>query len=61
MKHIKLFDLVVVDFDAIVHNSKQRNMRPQYTAESVYYTILMGRLNALLERPFIMGGLKNEK
>lgn len=48
------------EFDAIVHNSKQRNMRPQFAAESVYHTILMGRINALLERPFMMGGLKIE-
>lgn len=46
------------EFDAIVHNCKTRNMRPQYAAESVYHAILMGRINALLERPFLMGGLK---
>lgn len=46
------------EFDAIVHNSKQRNMRPQFAAESVFHTILQGRLNSLLERPFSMGGLK---
>ncbi len=46
------------EFDAIVHNSKQRNMRPQFAAESVYHTILQGRLINLLERPFELGGLK---
>jgi len=49
------------EFDAIVHNSKQRNMRPQFAAESVYHTILQGRINSLLERPFSMGGLKTEE
>ena len=49
------------EFDAIVHNSKQRNMRPQFAAESVYHTILQGRINSLLERPFMMGGLKTEE
>lgn len=33
------------EFDAIVHNSKQRNMRVNYAAESVYHTILQGRLD----------------
>jgi hypothetical protein len=46
------------EFNAIVYNSKQRNMRPNYTAESVYHTLLQGKLDALKTRPFVMGGLK---
>lgn len=49
------------ELDAIVHNCKQRNMRPKYTAEVVYHTILQGRLSALLDRSFVMGGLKPEE
>lgn len=48
------------EFNAIVHNSRQRNMRPQFAAESVYHTILQGRINSLSDRPFESGGLKIE-
>lgn len=46
------------EFDAIVHNCKSRNMRPEYCAETVYHTILQGRVNSLMERDWNMGGLK---
>ena|SRR3989304_4680297 len=45
------------EFDAIVHNCKTRNMRPQLAAETVYHTLLDGRLKALKNRQPAMGGL----
>lgn len=44
------------EFDAIVHNCKHRNFRPQYTAETVYHTILQGKLKTLQDRPVHLGG-----
>jgi len=46
------------EFDAIVHNCKTRDMRPQYAAETAYHTLLQGRLRALQERSQLMGGFK---
>ena len=45
-------------YEAIIHNCKYRNFRPQYTAEVVYHTIIQGRLQALAERPHYLGGIK---
>lgn len=45
------------EFDAIVHNCKERNMRPQYAAEVAYHTLLDGKLRALKSRDSIMGGI----
>ena len=44
------------EFDTIVHNCKNRNYRAQYCAETAFHTIIQGRLKALAERPFAMGG-----
>ena len=43
-------------YEAIIHNCKYRNFRPQYTAEVIYHTIIQGRLQALAERPHYLGG-----
>lgn len=45
-------------YEAIIHNCKYRNFRPQYTAEVIYHTIIQGRLQALAERPHYLGGIK---
>lgn len=45
------------EFDLIVFNCKNRNFRTQYCAETVFHTVVQGRLSALAERPFAMGGL----
>jgi hypothetical protein len=49
------------EFDLIVFNCKNRNFRTQYCAETVFHTIVQGRLNALAERPFAMGGLQPQQ
>lgn len=45
-------------YAAIVSNCKQRGFREKYMAESVYQEIIKGRIEALLERDWINGGLK---
>lgn len=49
------------EFDLIVFNCKNRNYRTQYCAETAFHTIVQGRLTALLERPFAMGGLQPQQ
>jgi len=46
------------EFDTIVHNCKQRNFRSQYCAETEFHTVIQGRLIAMNDRPFAMGGFK---
>lgn len=57
----KIVDKVMVErqqeLDAIVHNCKHLNMRPQYCAETIYHSIVQGRIKAIMERPSYMGGL----
>lgn len=46
------------EFDAIVHNCKNRNMRPEYCAEIIYHTLFQSRINDLMQRDWAVGGLK---
>ena len=48
------------EYDAIVHNCRARNMRPEYSAETIYHTILQGRVDMLKERDWVNGGFKME-
>ena len=45
-------------FSSIVANCKQRRFRNRYAAESVYQEVIKGRIEALLERKWMDGGLK---
>lgn len=45
------------EIDAIIHNCKVRNMRPQMCAETIYHSVIQGRLASLMERPWDFGGL----
>lgn len=44
--------------DAIIHNCKNRNFRPQYAAEVAFYALVNGRIEALKDREPMFGGLK---
>jgi len=44
--------------DAIIHNCKNRNFRPQYAAEVAFYSLVNGRIEALKDREPMFGGLK---
>ena len=43
----------------IIAHSKQRKFRPEYCGEILYHTIYQGKIDALKERDWINGGLKN--
>jgi hypothetical protein len=49
------------EFNTIVSNCHQRNMRRQYCAEVVYHTLLQGKLRARNERSWTMGGFKPDQ
>lgn len=49
------------EIDAIVHNCAARGMRAQLCAETVYDAVLKGRVAAMMQRHWDMGGLNDEK